>query len=90
MKNFQEFISENNDYNKIIRTLHKTKKSLDNHLLRSSSHYSMNNRRTQDLVDRYNHHKDTLYNTDDGRKAWKKYCKDTGSRVDHDGYDLLA
>jgi hypothetical protein len=86
MKRFTQFINEEYDREKHSKKLDKTTTSLNNHLRRNK--YNHDNRRTWELVDRYDDLKSHMVKHDyDG---WKKYCKDRGSHTSHGGHDLLA
>lgn len=70
---------------KAIKVLERTRKSIQSHSLRGGSN---NSARGQDLIDRYDEHKDHLIQH--APNKWKEYCKKIGSSENHDGSDLYA
>lgn len=70
---------------KAIKVLERTRKSIQSHSLRGGSN---NSQRGQELIDRYEEHKEYLIQH--APSKWKEYSKKIGSHEEHDGSDFYV
>jgi hypothetical protein len=74
---------------RIIAKLNQTLASVNAHIDRTGGVGSLNNKRSQELADRYTGLKSALVDT--GRwSAWSDFCNTIGATTSHNGHDLFA
>lgn len=96
MKSFKQYLNEavskyeNMPVNKLIVHLEKNRTSLIKHTSNPRYTPTLNNSRSQELVDRFEEIRDVLRNTKEGEAALRQWTQKHNYSPDVDGYDFFA
>ena len=100
MKSFKQYLNEaiqrpvskyeNMPVNKLIVQLEKCRTSLIKHTSNPRYMPTLNNSRSQELVDRFEEIRDVLRNTKEGGAALRQWTQKHNYSPDVDGYDFFA